>query len=114
MGWNSWNKFGCEINEKLVRETADAFITSGLAKAGYTYVNLDDCWQSTDRDPVTKKIIVDKNNFPSGIKPLADYVHSKGLKFGLYSDAGFKTCQGRMGSLGFEDIDAQTYAEWTV
>ena len=112
MGWNSWNKFGCNINEKLIRDTIDAIVNTGLAAAGYKYVNLDDCWQSS-RDS-NGKIVVDKNNFPNGIKPLVDYAHSKGLLFGLYSDAGYKTCAGRPGSLGYEEIDAKTYAEWEV
>ena len=112
MGWNSWNKFGCNINEKLIRDTIDALVDTGLAAAGYKYVNLDDCWQS-DRDS-NGRIVVDPNSFPNGIKPLADYAHSKGLLFGLYSDAGFKTCAGRPGSLGYEEIDAETYAEWGV
>ncbi len=111
MGWNSWNKFGCNINEKLIRDTIDALVNTGLSEAGYKYVNLDDCWQS-GRDS-NGRIIVDKN-FPNGIKPLADYAHEKGLLFGLYSDAGYKTCAGRPGSLGYEEIDAQTYAEWGV
>ena len=111
MGWNSWNKFACNINEKLIIDTIDALVDTGLAEAGYNYVNLDDCWQS-GRDS-NGRIIVDKN-FPNGIKALADYAHKKGLLFGLYSDAGYKTCAGRPGSLGYEEIDAETYAEWGV
>jgi alpha-galactosidase len=111
MGWNSWNKFGCNINEKLIHDTIDALVNTGLADAGYKYVNLDDCWQS-GRDS-NGRIVVDPR-FPNGIKPLADYAHSKGLLFGLYSDAGFKTCAGRPGSLGYEEIDAQTYSDWGV
>ncbi|KXS16849.1 glycoside hydrolase family 27 protein [Gonapodya prolifera JEL478] len=113
MGWNSWNRFGCNINETLAREIADAMVEEGYLVAGYQYLNLDDCWQIS-RDPVTNKIVADPNTFPSGIKALADYVHSKGLKFGLYSDAGVMTCASRPGSLGFEEIDAATYAEWEV
>ena len=113
MGFNTWNKFGCNINEKLARDTADAMIEKGLDKVGYIYLNLDDCWQ-VDRDKNTSIIIEDPKTFPSGMKSLADYVHSKGLKFGLYSDAGFATCAGRPGSLGYEEIDAKTYAEWEV
>ena len=112
MGWNSWNKFGCNINEKLIRDTIDALVNTGLADAGYKYVNLDDCWQ-VSRDG-NGRIVVDQNAFPSGMKALADYAHSKGLLFGVYSDAGYKTCAGRPGSLGYEEIDAQTYAEWGV
>ncbi|PKI63948.1 hypothetical protein CRG98_015624, partial [Punica granatum] len=86
MGWNSWNHFNCKINEKIIKETADALVSTGLAKLGYEYVNIDDCWAEIARD--TKGNLVAKNStFPSGIKALADYVHSKGLKLGIYSDA---------------------------
>jgi alpha-galactosidase len=112
MGWNSWNKFACDINEQLVRETADAMVASGLRDAGYRYVNIDDCWQG-ERD-ARGFIQADPKRFPGGLKALADYVHSKGLKFGLYSDAGWKTCGGRPGSRGHEFQDALTYAEWGV
>eukprot|EP01137_Pigoraptor_chileana_P021820 Opistho-2@86001 len=112
MGFNTWNHFACGINEQLIRDTADVIVSSGLRDAGYNYVNLDDCWQiSRDANNV---IQADTTAFPSGMKALADYIHSKGLKFGLYSDAGYKTCAGRPGSLGYEDIDAQTYASWGV
>ena len=113
MGWNSWNKFACSISEDLAKQVADSFITTGLAAAGYQFINLDDCWQS-DRNATTNEIIANPDNFPSGIKALADYIHGKGLKFGLYSDAGTATCQGKPGSLGYEDIDASTYASWDV
>lgn len=113
MGWNSWNHFGCGVNEELVKETARALVLSGLSTAGYTYVNLDDCWQRS-RDPATGDIVADPVTFPSGMKALADYVHSLGLKFGLYSDAGTATCAGRPGSLGFEEQDAALYASWGV
>src|SRR5579863_7654628 len=104
MGWNSWNKYACNgLNEKVVRETADAIAANGMKDAGYEYVVLDDCWQSSRDDD--GNIVADKNKFPSGIKALADYVHSKGLKFGLYTDAGTKTCAGRPGSLGHEYQD---------
>ncbi|CAF1464839.1 unnamed protein product [Didymodactylos carnosus] len=112
MGWNSWNHFGCTINEKLIMAMTDVIVSSGLAAAGYEYINLDDCWQlSRDADEI---IQADPIAFPSGIAALADYVHSKKLKFGLYSDAGFKTCDGRPGSLGYETKDANTYASWQV
>lgn len=86
-------------------------VTSGLAKAGYQYVNIDDCWQVA-RNLTNGEIIADPDRFPHGIAALADYVHSLGLKFGLYSDAGYRTCQGRPGSLAFEKIDAEVYARW--
>ena len=113
MGWNSWNHFGCNISESTIRETAEKIASSGLRDLGYQYVNIDDCWQ-VDRDPVTSQIIADPKTFPSGIKNLSDYIHSLGLKFGIYSDAGYKTCAGRPGSLNHEEIDAQTYADWGV
>jgi alpha-galactosidase len=112
MGWNSWNKFGCNVSEELIRETADAMVSSGMKDAGYQYVVIDDCWQ-VDRDK-DGNIIPDAKRFPSGMKALADYVHSKGLKFGLYSDAGTKTCEKRPGSRGYEYQDARQYAAWGV
>lgn len=112
MGWNSWNKFGCDINEGIVRRMADALVENGLADIGYEYVNVDDCWQ-TDRDK-DGNIVVDSIKFPSGMKALADYVHSRGLKFGLYSCVGDKTCQGKPGSRGHEYQDAKMYASWGV
>ncbi|HLZ46203.1 MAG TPA: glycoside hydrolase family 27 protein [Gemmatimonadales bacterium] len=112
MGWNSWNHFGCDVSAQLIKETADAIVASGMRDAGYRYVVIDDCWQvARDR---AGKIVADSVRFPGGMKPLADYVHSKGLKFGLYTDAGRKTCQGRPGTYGSEEIDARTYAEWGV
>jgi alpha-galactosidase len=112
MGWNSWNKFGCNISEQIVRETADAIVSSGMKDAGYEYVVIDDCWQIA-RD-LNGAIVVDPQRFPSGMKALADYVHGKGLRFGVYSDAGAKTCQGRPGSNGYEVEDARRYAAWGV
>jgi len=112
MGWNSWNKFGCNINEALVRKQADAMAASGMKAAGYQYIVIDDCWQKSRDDE--GNIVADPERFPSGIKALADYVHSKGLKFGLYSDAGALTCGGRPGSAGREFQDARQYAKWGV
>lgn len=112
MGWNSWNKFACNIDEKLVKEIADAMVSSGMKAAGYTYVNIDDCWHG-DRDSLGF-IHPDPTRFPSGMKSLADYVHSKGLKLGIYSDAGSQTCGGRPGSRGYEFQDAQMYAKWGI
>jgi alpha-galactosidase len=112
MGWNSWNKFGCNVNEQVVRGAADAMVSSGMKDAGYQYVVIDDCWQAA-RDPAGN-IVADSSRFPSGIKALADYVHAKGLKFGIYSDAGTKTCAGRPGSHGHESEDAKQYAAWGV
>ena len=112
MGWNTWNKFACKIEEKLIRDSIDALVNTGLKDLGYNYMNLDDCWQ-IKRDE-NKTIVPDADKFPNGIKPLADYAHSKGLKFGLYSDGGNLTCQMRPGGYGYEEIDAKTYAEWGV
>jgi alpha-galactosidase len=112
MGWNSWNKFACNVSEELIRETADAMVSSGMQAAGYQYVNIDDCWQ-VSRD-AQGTIVADPTRFPSGIKALADYVHGKGLKLGVYTDAGTLTCQKRPGSLGHELQDAKIYAAWGV
>lgn len=112
MGWNSWNKFGCNVSEKLVMQMADEMVKSGMQDAGYEYIVIDDCWQ-IDRDK-DGEIVVDKDRFPSGIKVLADYIHAKGLKFGIYSCAGDKTCAGRPGGRGHEFQDARTYARWGV
>lgn len=112
MGWNSWNKFGCNVNEALIMGIADAMVNNGLKDAGYEYVIIDDCWQ-VDRDE-NGEIVVDPERFPHGMKYLADYIHSKGLKFGIYSDAGSRTCAGRPGGLGHEYQDARTYARYGV
>jgi alpha-galactosidase len=112
MGWNSWNKFGCNVSDKLIREMADAMASSGMRDAGYQYVVIDDCWQ-VGRDSAGN-IIPDPQRFPNGMKPLADYIHSLGLKFGVYSCAGSMTCQGRPGSRGYQFQDAKTYASWGV
>ncbi|SAM08902.1 hypothetical protein [Absidia glauca] len=113
MGWNTWNKYGCHINEQLIKDTADMIVNNGYRDAGYAYLNLDDCWQSYDRTP-DGYIIVDSDAFPNGINHVADYVHGRGLKFGLYSSAGRQTCAGRMASSGFEIQDAETYANMGV
>jgi alpha-galactosidase len=112
MGWNSWNIYHCDIDEAKVRQMADAMATNGMKEAGYQYIVIDDCWQiARDKDGY---ILADTSKFPSGIKALADYVHAKGLKFGIYSCAGRQTCQHRPGGAGYEDKDAQRYAEWGV
>lgn len=112
MGWNSWNHFSCNITEQTIRETADAMVVTGMRDAGYRYVVIDDCWQVA-RD-ANGALVADPARFPHGIKALADYVHSKGLLFGIYTDAGTNTCQGRPGTLGHEDQDARTFAAWGV
>jgi alpha-galactosidase len=112
MGWNSWNKFECKVSEDLIKQAADAVVSSGMKDAGYEYVVIDDCWQ-VSRD-AQGNIVPDAQHFPSGIKALGDYVHSKGLKFGIYSDAGTGTCQNRPGGRGYEFQDARQYAAWGV
>ena len=112
MGWNTWNKFGCNVSDELVRSMADAMVKSGMKAVGYEYVVIDDCWQ-VSRDGKAN-IVVDSQRFPNGMKAVADYVHSLGLKFGIYSDAGSQTCAGRPGGLGHEYQDAITYASWDV
>lgn len=112
MGWNSWNKFGCNVSEKLIMDMADKMVETGMKDAGYQYIVIDDCWQ-VERDSLGF-IQPDPDRFPHGMKYLADYVHSKGLKFGLYSCAGSYTCQGRPGSRGHQFQDALMYAKWGV
>ena len=112
MGWNSWNFYNCNISEDKIKRIADSMSVNGMKDAGYQYVVIDDCWQvARDKDGY---IIADPKKFPSGIKALADYVHAKGLKFGIYSCAGRLTCQKRPGGAGYEKQDAQRYAEWGV
>jgi len=116
MGWNSWNHFGCntsEINQDLFKETAKAMVDSGLKAAGYEYINLDDCWLAKTRDS-QGRLQPDPARFPDGIKALADYVHSLGLKFGIYEDTANLTCMGYPGSAGHYALDVQTFAEWGV
>lgn len=112
MGWMTWNMFKDDISEQLIKETADAMVESGLRDAGYKYVFIDDLWQG-GRDN-RNNIIPDPKKFPNGIKALADYVHSKGLKLGIYSDAAQLTCGGCTASYGFEEQDARTFASWGV
>ncbi len=113
MGWNSWNSFGWNISEELIKTTADLFVESGLKDAGYEYIVIDDCWSEKKRD-ADGRLVPDHTKFPNGMKDVADYVHSKGLKFGMYSCAGTHTCAGYPGSFEHEYIDAQTFAEWGV
>lgn len=113
MGWNSWNKFGTGINEQMVKEMADALISTGLKDAGYNYILLDDGWMDMERD-AQGNLVPHPEKFPNGIKVVAEYVHSRGLKFGLYNCAGSKTCAGYPGSRGHEYQDALKYAEWGV
>ncbi|MDP9869940.1 MULTISPECIES: lectin [Streptosporangium] len=113
MGWNDWNSFGCDVGESLIRQTADTMVSSGMAAAGYKYVNIDDCWSTRSRN-ADGDLVADPAKFPSGIKALADYVHSKGLKLGIYSSAGLTTCAGYPASLGNEQRDAALWASWGI
>ena len=110
MGWNSWNTFQTNISEQLVKGIADVMVSSGMKDAGYTYLVLDDGWMAMERDPKTGDLVPDPKKFPNGLKPVIDYVHSKGLKFGLYNCAGTKTCAGYPGTRGYEYQDARFYA----
>src|SRR6201984_1248233 len=112
MGWNTWNKFGCDVSDELVRGMADAMVKTGMKDAGYQYIVIDDCWQ-VSRD-ASANIVADPQRFPNGIKALADYLPSLRCKFGICSDPGAKTCQGRPAGLGHEYQDALIYASWGV
>src|SRR3954469_12240616 len=113
MGWNDWNAFGCNVSEQLVQQTADTIVNSGMKAAGYQYVNIDDCWMTGSRDPAGR-LVPDPVKFPHGITGVANYVHGKGLKLGIYESAGTATCAGFPGSLGHEQTDANTFAAWGV
>ena len=114
MGWNSWNTFQIKIDEQLVKDVADVMVSSGMKDVGYRYIVLDDGWMTIARDPKTGDLVADPKKFPHGMKALSDYVHSKGLKFGLYNCAGTKTCAGFPGTRGYEYQDARLYASWDV
>ncbi|MHC4425944.1 MAG: NPCBM/NEW2 domain-containing protein [Planctomycetota bacterium] len=113
MGWNSWNAFEKEIDEKKIKAIADAMISSGMRDAGYTYLVLDDAWMASERDK-DGRLVADPEKFPSGMRAIGDYIHSKGLKYGIYQDRGKMTCQQLPGSFGHERIDMETFAEWGV
>jgi alpha-galactosidase len=113
MGWNSWNCFSCDIDEKIIKETADAMADKGYLSAGYNYLTIDDGWMDGVRGE-DGRLRANPYKFPKGIAELASYVHSKGLKFGIYSDAGTLTCAGLPASYGNERVDANTFAEWGV
>ncbi|MBO4769242.1 MAG: glycoside hydrolase family 27 protein [Clostridia bacterium] len=114
MGWNSWNTFGPGVNEKLIKETCDLMVSSGLRDAGYEYVVIDDLWSLKERDPETGRLVPDPSKFPGGMKTLSDYVHSKGMKLGIYSCAGTMTCGSQPGSYEYEFTDARCFAEWGI
>lgn len=129
MGWMSWTKYACNldctnfphgcIDERLYREMIDNIVDQGYSKLGYNYVNIDDCWSELTRDNRTKRLVPDKKRFPNGILTLSKYAHSRGIKFGIYSDVGTKTCGGYPGVRGengedYTKLDAQTFAEWEI
>lgn len=113
LGWNSWNTFTWDINEQLIRDVADVFVSEGYLAAGYEYIVIDDCWSLKERD-ADGNLVADPEKFPSGMKALADYIHDKGLKFGMYSCVGTHTCAGYPGSFEHEFQDAALFAEWGV
>jgi len=113
MGWNSWNTFGVEIDEQLIMEMADILVESGMKEAGYEYIVIDDGWEALKRDSLGN-LVPDPQKFPSGMKAVGDYIHSKGLKFGIHNCAGTLTCNGFPGGRGHEYQDARTYASWGV
>ena len=113
MGWNSWNTFGAEINEELIMEMADKIVELGYKDAGYDYIIIDDCWSEMKRNE-NGELVCDKKKFPHGMKYISDYIHSKGLKFGMYTCVGVKTCAGYPSSFGYEFIDAKTFASWEI
>ena len=113
MGWNSWNTFGRHLTEELVLQTADAMVANGMHDLGYSYINIDDFWQLPERG-ANGHLQIDKSKFPHGIKYVADYLHQRGFKLGIYSDAANKTCGGVCGSYEYEETDAQDFASWNV
>ena len=113
MGWNTWNTFGVNCSEALVRETADAMVANGMRDAGYVYLVIDDAWSARERDS-DGNLVADPAKFPGGMKALADYLHERGFRFGIYNCAGSKTCAGYPGGRGHEFQDARTYASWGV
>jgi alpha-galactosidase len=113
MGWNDWNSFGCNVSAQLVQQTADQIVSSGMQAAGYQYVNIDDCWMSSSRSS-TGHLVPDPAKFPAGVTGVANYVHGKGLKLGIYESAGTATCAGYPGSLDHERTDAADFAAWGV
>ena len=112
MGFNTWNTFAENISDEMIRQTADAMVEKGLLAAGYEYLVIDDCWSERERDPVTDKIVPDRVKFPNGMRAVSDYVHAKGLKFGMYSCAGVRTCADYPASFDHEFLDARTFAEY--
>lgn len=113
MGWNTWNKYYCDINQTVIYTNAERIIELGLDKLGYRYINVDDCWLTNERDEA-EHVVVDPERFPDGMKAVGDYIHAKGLLYGIYNSAGTLTCEGRAGSLGHEQIDVDDFVNWGV
>ncbi|CAG9330244.1 unnamed protein product [Blepharisma stoltei] len=113
MGWSTWNHFACNINATVITSAASAMVSSGLSAKGYQYINIDDCWALHQRN-ANDQLVPDPTKFPQGISGVANYVHSLGLKLGIYSDAGTNTCQGQPGSLDNEQTDANSFASWEI
>jgi alpha-galactosidase len=114
LGWNSWVNYQCNVSEALMKSQAQAMVSLGLNEHGFEYMIIDDCWSEMQRDPATQELVADKAKFPSGMKALADYMHSLGLKLGIYSDVGTETCKGHPGSFGYFETDANTFASWGI
>lgn len=114
MGWSTWNAFHCDYTEVDIMQIADTLVSSGMLSAGYKYLNMDDCWEASDRDPITGLLKYNETKFPHGILALADYIHSKGLLFGIYSSSGVKTCKKYPGSWQHEFLDAALFASWNI
>ncbi|CAF1281083.1 unnamed protein product [Rotaria magnacalcarata] len=114
MGWSTWNVFHCEYTEVDIMEIADMLVTSGMLSAGYKYLNIDDCWEASERDPISGMLKYNETKFPHGILALADYIHSKGLLFGIYSSSGEKTCKKYPGSWQHEFLDAALFSSWNI
>lgn len=110
MGWSTWTTFKCDINETLVKESADTMVRDGFLDAGYDYILIDDCWALSER--VNGSLSIDSSRFPSGFESLTKYVHDKGMKIGIYTSVGSKTCAGYAGSLNHEAQDAKQFHEW--
>ena len=114
-GYQSWNDLGAKVSEALLKQRADSLVSSGLAALGYTYVCIDDIWASANRDPNTSELVPDAERFPNGMKAVSDYMHSRGLKFGLYTALGNHTCSHKQpGSYGHTELDASTFAAWDI
>ncbi|CAF4681789.1 unnamed protein product [Rotaria sp. Silwood1] len=114
MGWSTWNVFRCDYSEVDLMEMADILVSSGMLSAGYKYLNIDDCWEASYRDPISGMLKYNETKFPHGMLALSDYIHSKGLLFGIYSSSGERTCQEYPGSWQHEFLDAALFSSWNI